>query len=83
VRYGRAGAHPDAALSFAAKSSRISKTRIAKRRNTRSLAANKLAANKKEQGTKPCSKIKKSRARSPAPKIVSTLFPRKVGFDLD
>ena len=29
-----------------------------------------------------CSK-KKSRARSPALKIVSTLFPRKVGFDLD
>ena len=26
---------------------------------------------------------KKSRARSPALKIVSTLFPRKIGFDLD
>jgi hypothetical protein len=28
-------------------------------------------------------KRKKSRARSPALKIVSTLFPRKFGFDLD
>jgi hypothetical protein len=28
-------------------------------------------------------KRKKSRAASPAPKIVSTLFPRKFGFDLD
>jgi hypothetical protein len=26
---------------------------------------------------------KKSKARCPAPKIVSTLFPRKIGFDFD
>jgi hypothetical protein len=31
----------------------------------------KAVAEKKEQGTKPCSKI------------VSTLLPRKIGFDLD
>jgi hypothetical protein len=29
------------------------------------------------------SKRKKSRASRPALKIVSTLFPRKIGFDLD
>jgi hypothetical protein len=32
---------------------------------------------------KPAEKEKKSRAASPALKIVSTLFPRKFGFDLD
>jgi hypothetical protein len=35
------------------------------------------------QRNKPSRKRKKSRAASPAPKIVSTLFPRKFGFDLD
>jgi hypothetical protein len=29
------------------------------------------------------SQTKKEQGVSPAPKIVSTLFPRKVGFDLD
>jgi hypothetical protein len=33
--------------------------------------------------TSPAAKEIKSRAASPAPKIVSTLFPRKIGFDLD
>jgi hypothetical protein len=41
----------------------------------------------KEQGEEPSKEgllqKKKSRARSPALKIVSTLFPRKIGFDLD
>jgi hypothetical protein len=37
---------------------------------------------KKEQGAKPCEKQKKSRARSPALKIVSTLFPRKLDLIL-
>jgi hypothetical protein len=35
------------------------------------------------QRNKLCRKRKKSRAASPALKIVSTLFPRKIGFDLD
>jgi transposase len=38
---------------------------------------------KKEQGGEALLQRKKSRARSPALKIVSTLFPRKFGFDLD
>jgi len=52
------------------------------------------AENEKRAGPSPCSKRKKSRAFAllqkkkeqgfrPAPKIVSTLFPRKFGFDLD
>jgi hypothetical protein len=36
---------------------------------------------KKEQGGGLCSK--KEQGASPAPKIVSTLFPRKIGFDFD
>jgi hypothetical protein len=47
-----------------------------------------LAPKKALLQRKPCSKEallqrKKSRAGSPALKIVSTLFPRKFGFDLD
>jgi hypothetical protein len=35
------------------------------------------ASQQTEQGVKPCSRQKKSRAASPALKIVSTLFSRK------
>jgi hypothetical protein len=42
---------------------------------------------KKRATRKPCKKSlpqkKKEQGASPAPKIVSTLFPRKFGFDLD
>jgi hypothetical protein len=42
---------------------------------------------KREQRASPakkaCRKRKKEQGASPAPKIVSTLFPRKFGFDLD
>jgi hypothetical protein len=41
-----------------------------------------LRKTKKEQGDKPCEKQKKSRAISPALKIVSTLFPRKLDLIL-
>jgi hypothetical protein len=37
---------------------------------------------KKEQPQR-CSKTKKEQGASPALKIVSTLFPRKIRFDLD
>jgi hypothetical protein len=49
--------------------------------------AQPVACRENEQRGKPVSKElaqkKKSRARCPALKIVSTLFPRKAGFDLD
>jgi hypothetical protein len=39
-------------------------------------------AGKKEQGASRAPK-KKRAGRKPCSKIVSTLFPRKIGFDLD
>jgi hypothetical protein len=61
------------------KRARIFAKRLEKGEQGASLAPNKTSAAPNKPGAAP----KKEQGASPAPKIVSTLFSRKFGFDLD